>query len=38
MLKVINGFSQKKKYQSDNQQECIDHLKPKSNKNKRVCK
>ena len=27
-----------KKYQNDNQQKCIDCLKPKSNKNERVCK
>ena len=27
-----------KKYQSDNQQKCIDCLKPRSNKNEHVCK
>ena len=27
-----------KKYQSDNQQKCIDYLKPRSNKNERECK
>ena len=27
-----------KKYQSDNQQKCIDYLIPRSNKNERVCK
>ena len=27
-----------KKYQSDNQQKCIDCLKPRSNKNERECK
>ena len=27
-----------KKYQSDNQKKCIDLLKPRSNKNERVCK
>ena len=27
-----------KRYQSDNQQKCIDWLKPRSNKNERVCK
>ena len=27
-----------KKYQSDNQQKCIDRLKPRSNKNERKCK
>ena len=27
-----------KKYQSDNQQKCTDCLKPRSNKNERVCK
>ena len=27
-----------KKYQSGNQQKCIDCLKPRSNKNERVCK
>ena len=27
-----------KKYQSDNQQNCIDCLKPRSNKNERECK
>ena len=27
-----------KKYQIDNQQKCIDYLKPRSNKNERACK
>ena len=27
-----------KKYQSDNEQKCIDCLKPRSNKNERECK
>ena len=41
MLNVIKGFT-KKKYQShnhiNNQQVCIDCLKPRSNKNERECK
>ena len=40
-LKVIKGFTQKK-YLSDNhknnQQNCVDCLKPRSNKNERECK
>ena len=38
--KSVNSYRRfcSKKYQSDNQQKCIDCLKPRSNKNERVCK
>ena len=36
-VKSKKGFTQKK-YQSDNQQMCLDCLKPRSNKNERECK
>ena len=37
-VKSNKRFYSKKKYQSENQQKCIDCLKPRSNKNERVCK
>ena len=33
-----NKRSYRQKYQIDNQQRCIDCLKPRSNKNERMCK
>ena len=37
-VKSNKRFYSKKSYQSDNQQKCIDCLKPRSNENERECK